>query len=77
MIGSANEKSISGGQKKRVAIGIELISNPICLILDEPTSGLDSSISLTLMRMLKKIAKEGRIIITTIHQPSTLIFNEM
>ena len=77
LIGTNYSKSISGGQKKRVAIGIELLSNPVCLILDEPTSGLDSSIALTLMRLLKKIASEGKIIISTIHQPSTLIFKEM
>ena len=76
-VGSQFSKSISGGQRKRVAIGIELLSNPICLILDEPTSGLDSSIALKLIRLLKQLTLEGKMIITTIHQPSTLIFNEL
>ena len=76
MVGGELSKTISGGQRKRVAIGVELLSNPICLILDEPTSGLDSSISFTLLKLLKRIAKEGKVIITTIHQPSTLMFNE-
>lgn len=76
-VGSQFSKSISGGQRKRVAIGVELLSDPICLILDEPTSGLDSAIALKLIRMLKQLTNEGRMIITTIHQPSTLIFNEI
>jgi len=74
-IGGSGKKSISGGQKKRVAIGIELISNPVCLILDEPTSGLDSSNSLKIIKFLYKLAKEqNKLIIATIHQPSTLMF---
>ena len=75
-MGGEFSKTISGGQRKRVAIGVELLSDPICMILDEPTSGLDSSISLKLLRLMKKIANEGKIIITTIHQPSTLMFND-
>lgn len=74
-IGGNGKKSISGGQKKRVAIGIELISNPLCLILDEPTSGLDSSNSFRIIKLLSKLAKqENKLIIATIHQPSTLMF---
>lgn len=77
MVGDSFSKAISGGQKKRVAIGVELLSDPTCLILDEPTSGLDSTISLKLINTLKSLAKEGKIIITTIHQPSSLIFQQM
>jgi ABC-type multidrug transport system ATPase subunit len=51
------KKGISGGQKKRVAIGVELISNPHILIFDEPTSGLDSHNALVIMRLLGKLAK--------------------
>lgn len=57
-IGGKGKKSISGGQKKRVAIGIELISNPLCMILDEPTSGLDSANSLRIVKFLSKLAKK-------------------
>lgn len=56
---------------------MELLADPSCLVLDEPTSGLDSSNSLKIIRILKKLAEEGRIIVATIHQPSTLMFQEM
>jgi ABC-type multidrug transport system ATPase subunit len=72
------KKSISGGQKKRVSIGVELISNPHILIFDEPTSGLDSHNALVLVNILSSLAKkEGKLVITTIHQPSTLMFRAM
>lgn len=58
VIGGQTKKSISGGQKKRVVIANELISNPLCLILDEPTSGLDSSNSLKIINILSRIARE-------------------
>ena len=75
-IGGNGKKSISGGQRKRVAIGIQLISNPMIMILDEPTSGLDSSNSLKIIKFLSRLAKEeNKLIISTIHQPSTLMFN--
>jgi ABC-type multidrug transport system ATPase subunit len=51
------KKCISGGQKKRVAIGVELLSNPHILIFDEPTSGLDSHNALNIVRLLSKLAK--------------------
>lgn len=56
-VGGRQTKSISGGQKKRVAIGVELISNPMILVLDEPTSGLDSFNSLKIINLLFKLAK--------------------
>ena len=72
------KKCISGGQKKRVAIGVELLSNPKILVFDEPTSGLDSHNALNITRLLSKLAREEKkLIIATIHQPSTLIFQEM
>lgn len=66
-IGNELIKGISGGERKRASIGYELITNPRLLILDEPTSGLDSNSSLKLIQMLKKEAKRGMAIITTIH----------
>ena len=57
-VGGTQKKSISGGQKKRVAIGVELISNPMILVLDEPTSGLDSFNSLKIINLLSNLAKK-------------------
>lgn len=75
-IGNAELKGISGGERKRVAIGMELVSNPSILFLDEPTSGLDSQTSLKIVSLLKKIAIEkNMIVVCTIHQPSSNIFN--
>lgn len=73
-IGTVEKRGISGGQRKRVSIGTELITDPSVLFLDEPTSGLDSSTSYALVDTLKKLASCGRTIITTVHSPSTDIF---
>jgi len=64
------KKGVSGGERKRISIGYELISNPSLLLMDEPTSGLDSSTSLRIVKILRQEAYRGMSILATIHQPS-------
>lgn len=65
-------KGISGGEKKRLCVAIEMVSDPALIVLDEPTSGLDSNKAAKLLTILKRLAGSGRTIIFTIHQPSYL-----
>lgn len=74
MIGGAMIKGISGGQKKRTSVGVELVTSPTLLFLDEPTSGLDSTSATSLVNVLKQMASNGTTIMCTIHQPSSQIF---
>jgi ABC-type multidrug transport system ATPase subunit len=67
LIGSAEKKGISGGQRKRVNLGQELLTEPSILFLDEPTSGLDPKTDLDVMNLLRGIAAKGKIIILTTH----------
>jgi ATP-binding cassette, subfamily G (WHITE), eye pigment precursor transporter len=68
MVGSVHKKIISGGERKRTAIGVELITDPSIILLDEPTSGLDSFMAKMVCNLLKDLAeKQGKTIIATIH----------
>ncbi|KAL3928441.1 MAG: hypothetical protein SGBAC_012649, partial [Bacillariaceae sp.] len=75
IIGGGFKKGISGGQKKRVSIGVELIASPSIIFLDEPTSGLDSYAAAQVMQLLDTVAKAGNIVLFTIHQPSSKVFS--
>ncbi|XP_021803703.1 ABC transporter G family member 22-like, partial [Prunus avium] len=76
LIGGTFVRGVSGGERKRVCIGNEILLNPSLLFLDEPTSGLDSTAALRTLQMLHIIAKAGKTVVTTIHQPSSRIFNK-
>ena len=73
-VGSPINKFISGGQRKRLNIALELIIEPYLLFADEPTSGLSSSDSENVMHLLKEHANQGKIVILNIHQPSSELF---
>ncbi|XP_055819828.1 ABC transporter G family member 14-like [Solanum dulcamara] len=74
MIGGPLFRGISGGEKKRVSIGQEMLINPSLLLLDEPTSGLDSTTALMILNTVKQLASSGHTVITTIHQPSSRLY---
>ncbi|KAJ3273819.1 hypothetical protein HDU76_010769, partial [Blyttiomyces sp. JEL0837] len=74
-IGGFGKRGISGGEKRRVSIGVELVTSPSVLLLDEPTSGLDSFNALSVVRTLADLAhKHGKTIIFTIHQPRSDVY---
>ncbi len=76
-LGSQTRKTLSGGQKKRVNIAMELVLDPPVLLLDEPTSGLSAQDTMDLMRLLRELAGQGRTVVLTIHQPSYAAFVQM
>lgn len=75
VIGDQTIKGVSGGERKRTAVAMELLTNPPILFLDEPTSGLDSFTAFSIIQTLSNLAKSGRTIVATLHQPSSEIFH--
>ncbi|KAI4150800.1 MAG: hypothetical protein L6R39_002169 [Caloplaca ligustica] len=77
LVGNAAKPVISGGQRKRVSIGIELAAAPMALFLDEPTSGLDATSASSIMMTLKELSRLNITVITIIHQPRAEIFESL
>jgi ABC-type multidrug transport system ATPase subunit len=73
-VGTPLNKKISGGQRKRLNISLELIREPAIMFLDEPTSGLSSRDSENILDLLKELARKGKLLFIVIHQPSSEIF---
>jgi ABC-type multidrug transport system ATPase subunit/ABC-type multidrug transport system permease subunit len=75
-VGSGEHRGISGGEMRRVSIGVELVADPDVLVLDEPTSGLDSVSAARIVSLLKNLAEEHRTtIVASIHQPSSALYH--
>lgn len=76
LVGNSLMKGISGGERKRLCVAIELLRKPRLLFLDEPTSGLDGVTAFALTKILRDLAhSENCTVVCTIHQPATQIFN--
>ncbi|RRT45258.1 hypothetical protein B296_00040030 [Ensete ventricosum] len=73
-VGSPFVRGISGGERKRVSIGHEMLLNPSLLVLDEPTSGLDSTAASWLVTTLGGLARKGRTVVTSVHQPASRVY---
>ena len=75
IIGDEKARGVSGGERKRANIAVQLITDPAILFLDEPTSGLDAFQALSVMECMKDLANNGRLVISVIHQPRSSIYN--
>ncbi|XP_020550000.1 ABC transporter G family member 15-like [Sesamum indicum] len=73
-IGNWQLRGLSGGEKKRLSIALEILTRPRLLFLDEPTSGLDSAAAFFVIQSIKNLARDGRTVISSIHQPSSEVF---
>ncbi|CAE7848508.1 ABCG2 [Symbiodinium sp. KB8] len=74
-IGGWRHRGISGGERKRVSIGMELVANPSLLFLDEPTTGLSATDALQIMAVVRRIAQEGMTVVCSIHQPRSQLYS--
>lgn len=77
LVGSTAAPTISGGERKRVSIGMELAASPMALFLDEPTSGLDATSASSTMAILKAVSSLGITVVTVVHQPRRGIFEAL
>ncbi|XP_059220269.1 ATP-binding cassette sub-family G member 1 [Stomoxys calcitrans] len=72
---NVNANDLSGGERKRLSVALELVANPKIFFLDEPTSGLDEVTANQCIRLLRSLAQRGHTVVCTIHQPSATVFN--
>ena len=73
-IGGPHVKGVSGGERKRASIGVELITDPTLIFLDEPTTGLDTYTAHSVVETMRDLAYSGRTVVSTIHQPNSIMF---
>mmetsp|Transcript_1069 Transcript_1069/g.898 ORF Transcript_1069/g.898 Transcript_1069/m.898 type:complete len:115 (+) Transcript_1069:170-514(+) len=74
MVGNQLKRGVSGGERKRTSVGVELITQPSMIFLDEPLTGLDSYGAVQTSRILKGLAQRGVTVMMTVHQPSSEVF---
>ncbi|CAM6047765.1 unnamed protein product [Sphagnum compactum] len=74
-IGNWHLRGLSGGERRRVSIALEVLTRPCMLFLDEPTSGLDSASAFFVITTLKNLARDGRTVIASIHQPCSEVLD--
>jgi ABC-type multidrug transport system ATPase subunit len=74
-LGNSNHKGCSGGEKRRTSLAVQLLANPSVLFLDEVTTGLDATTALQLIATLKQLARQGRTVIITLHQPRSQMWD--
>jgi ABC-type multidrug transport system ATPase subunit len=74
LVGRPGMDGLSLEQRKRLTVAVELVSNPSVILMDEPTTGLDARSAAIVIRAVKNISETGRVVVCTIHQPSTEIF---
>ena len=75
-VGSVDERGVSGGERRRVSIGVQMLLDPQLLLLDEPTSGLDAFTASQLVNLLRELANRGRLVLLSVHQPRATIFKQ-